>query len=502
LKRIHLLLALLLAVTVAGFAARPQAQAVPEQEIVARGHFDNGRDHMQRKEYEEGLKDFNTIVQSYPRSALADNALLEISLYYMNVVDDTEKAKETAKKIIADYRDRFDSAPNAYLVLGEAELTRSRAADVLKAARADLDRVESVYANSDAIPRARYLAAEASRLAHEPEDALRRYRKIELDFPSSPIISKVHIGAGTVLASTGQLNAAMEEFQRARTGGDADATTALSRLTVLYRLYVRPPEINIFTYNAKDGMLMGKVSDVISMLAPAQDTLYYATKSSVATIKPPRSTDAPPQAAKPRGLALDRSGRPVVIEEGTLKRKGDASPLTLKVPDGNSAKLLDDVDAAVQLKSGDWLVTSGNDRGIDRFTIDGRHLGTFAKVGHAVRLAVNEFDEVATIDRDQKKIDLFDPTGKVIRSMPLRAEGYEIRNPMDLAFDPMGHLYVLDRSSVFVFSPYRQPSAFLRRVADPENSPGAFRDATAFAVDLMGRMYVSDDRTKQIRIYQ
>src|SRR5262249_37296207 len=153
-----------------------------------------------------------------------------------------------------------------------------------------------------------------------PEDALRRFRKIELDFPSDAIMPKVHIGAGTVLASTGQLNAAMEEFQRARAGGPVDATTALSRLTVLDRVYVRPPALNTFRYTAKDGMVSGRISDVISMLAPANDTVYYATKSSVATIKPPRPADAPPPALKPRGLALDRSGHTIVIEAGTLRR--------------------------------------------------------------------------------------------------------------------------------------------------------------------------------------
>jgi hypothetical protein len=490
------------AIALSGLAARTHSQAVTDQEIVARGHFDNARGHMERREYDEGLRDFNTIVQSYPTSALADNALLEISLYYLNVADDTERAKETAQKIINDYRDRFDSAPHAYLVMGEVELLRSRAGDALRAARSYLDRVENVYANTDAIPRARYLAAEASRLAHEPEEALRRYRKILLDFPSDEIIPKVHVGAGSTLVSIGQLNAAFEEFQRARSGGEVDATTALSRLTSLYRLYVRPRDLSIFTYSANDGPLVGRVSDVISLSVLPSDAAYYATKSSVATVKPASPIDTPPPTLKPRGLAHDRSGRLVVIEAGMLKRKGDASPVTLRVQDGNSHRILDEVNAAAQLRNGDWLVTSGDDRGIDRFSIDGKHLGNFARVGRAVRLAINEFDEIATIDRETKRIQLFDPVGRKIGSIALSAEGYDIRNPVDIAFDPLGHLYVLDRAAVSVFLPSRQPSPFVRSMAEPESNLAAFRNATAFAFDFMGRMYVSDDRTKQIRIYQ
>jgi len=266
----------------------------------------------------------------------------------------------------------------------------------------------------------------------------------------------------------------------------------------MYRLYVRPSQVPAFTYSAKDGALPGRTNDVQSIVLTARGEGYFTTKSAIVPLVP--RSEPPPATLKPRGLAIDRRGRLVVLEAGSLKQK-DRPTLALAVPQGSISKPLEDAMAAVSFRNGDWLVASDDDRGIQRFGPAAKHLGVFAPV-RASRLAVNEFDEVAALDRDGKTVRIFDEMGKPVGIVPQRGTGYELKNPVDIAFDALGHLYVLERTAVLVFVPGKQASALVRTFTEPESSPGALRRATAFALDSQGRMYIADDNAEKIRIYQ
>jgi TolA-binding protein len=489
--------ALIFALTVLTASGQLHSQNVTKDEV-ARSQFENGRGLMRKGSYEEALKDFRTVAESYPDSSLADNARLEISRYYLEIGDDPAMADKVAEDLIKQYP-TSDSAPFAYIVRGQVLLERSRRKEDLEIARASFDRVPRIYGSSEAVPRALYLEGEALRLAQKPADALGQYRHVIATYPSDPIIPKVHIGAGMALAATGNLIDAMEEFQLARTADASaeDSQVALARLTALYRLYVRPPQVSPYTYAPNDAAFAGRVKEVHSIIITSRGEAYLATKSAILPLDPSHST-SPPAAAKPRGLTVDRAGRLIAIEGGSLKRNnGPALPLS--IVQGGANKPLEETDAAVSFKSGDWLVAGDDDRGIQRFAGTGKHVGSFSSIRTA-RLAINEFDQVAALDRDAKAVSVFDEAGKAIGSIARRGVGYELKNPVDLAFDAFGHLYVLDRAAVFVFAP--MTGALLRTYTEPETSAGAFRRATAFALDGLARLYIADDQAEKIRVYQ
>jgi outer membrane protein assembly factor BamD (BamD/ComL family) len=497
----RLMLGSLMAVALVSAVGRLHSQDVSENEV-ARRQFENGRGHMKRGNYEEGLKDFRAVATSYPDSPLADNALLEISRYYSEIADDPEQAVKNADEIITKYP-TSDSAPYALIVKGEVILARSRRKADLDTAVASFDRVPGIYPAADAVPEAQYLAAEALRVAHVPVEALRRYRQIEATFPTDPVLPKVHIGAGMALAATGDPVAAMEELQLARSDPEAreDAEVALARLTTLYRLYVKPTQVSAFVNAANDAVSRLKASDVLSVLVTPGGAAYFASKSAVIALNDLSRADPPPSALKPRGLAVDRFGRLVVIDGGTLKRKAAPALFALNMPQGTSSKLLDETSTALNLRNGDWLVAADDDRGIQRFAASGKYMAPFAPV-RASRLAINEFDEIAALDRDGKTVKFLDETGKPIGVIPQRGTGYELKNPVDIAYDVFGNLYVLDRNTLFVFVPGRQASRLVRTYTEPENSPAAFRRAAAFALDPLGRMFIADDHVEKIRLYQ
>jgi DNA-binding beta-propeller fold protein YncE len=173
--------------------------------------------------------------------------------------------------------------------------------------------------------------------------------------------------------------------------------------------------------------------------------------------------------------------------------------LTIPKPD-KTPRPVDQIRAAVVLSTGDVIVADAYSNAAHRFAMSGKYIAPFATID-ALRLAVNAQDQVAMLERDGKSVALLDRDGKTIRRIANKGTGYEFRNPVDVAFDPLGHLYVLDRdsSSVFVFKP---TGALVSSFTVPEKSPGAFRKPKAMTLDSAGRIFIYDDRTENVLIYQ
>ena len=119
-------------------------------------------------------------------------------------------------------------------------------------------------------------------------------------------------------------------------------------------------------------------------------------------------------------------------------------------------KPLEDVAAAAQLRMSDYLVADSDS-------------------------AVNWLDDVAVVDREARVVTILDGQGKPLTRIATRGAGYELHEVVDLQFDTLGHLYLLDkdgpRSAVYIFTP---AGALLLRYAVPDKTPGNFREPLAW----------------------
>lgn len=469
----------------------------PSSEEVARRQFESGQAFARDGKFGEALKDFQAVVEAHPNSAAADNALLEIGRYYLDVVKDPGQALPVAEAILKKYP-TSDSAPSAHVLVGRIALTRSRKRADLETALASFERVPRLFPDSEAVPRALHMAGEALRLEKRYDEALERYRRVAIDYPRDPWSANAQIGAGMALQALGDPIGALEEMQRARNAFPRapEAAVALGRVTTLYRLYVRGKGGPAFTFRP-DPIGPPKVSNIRAIVATPADALYYATESSIGLLLPP-TAERPPGATRPRGLFVDVNGALVAIDGGSLRPAG-GTPIALSIPrPGEQPRPFEEIEAAVATSGGDWLVMEKDERAIQRFSRAGKHLGPFA-TARVSRLAVDAYDEVAGIDREQKGIVVFDGDGKVVGRVAAKGTGYEMKNPVDVAFDAFGHLYVLDRGTVFVFNRQRQ---LVAAFTQPDKSPGSFKNAKAFAIDSIGRLYIADDDAEKILLFQ
>jgi hypothetical protein len=163
-------------------------------------------------------------------------------------------------------------------------------------------------------------------------------------------------------------------------------------------------------------------------------------------------------------------------------------------------RAIDEIPAVLANARGERLISNPKGRNVIRALPNGKFVSVFS-TGQIVRMAQNWMGDVALLDRSSRSVAIADRDGKALSRIATRGTGYEFDEPTDLAFDALGHLYVLDRgrSSVFVFGPKNK---LVNTLTLPDKSPGALNRAEAIAVDAAGRLYMYDDRSRRIQVYQ
>ncbi len=458
-----------------------------DEELAVR-RFQSGIAFVQDGNYQEALEDFQAVVNLYPTSSVVDNAILEIARYHLDVSGAMDQAIATADGIVnSQAYSQGDAAPEAYVILGRAALARGRSDADIQDAISSFQRGLRLYPDAPVVSQTLFYIAEGHRLARRSRVALAAYRRVVTEHPGDPWAIRARLGAGQMVALMDDPVTAMEEFQRLRDKFPErpEATEALARTTVLYRLFVRPREA-LYTVrpSADPG---GRTSrDVLALAALPDGNVVVATDRRVSSLRP--TLTRLPLVERPRGLGVDQDGAVVVIERGALRRTA-GQPLQFVVPEREEARALREVDAVVATSTGDWLVADREAKTIQRFSRTGVYLGPYAEV-RAERLAVDPLDRIAVLDNDER-IYVYDAGERIAQISTNVANTYRIDNPVDLAFDVFGHLYVLDREGVYIFGRDRR---LLARFPASENVRGAFDRATALAIDSFGRLYVADER--------
>ena len=477
----------------------------PATEGAARRRYESGLTFLAEKKYSEALKDFQAVVESYQQSRVADAALLRIAEYELDVAGDTTAA-QVAIDLLQKKYGNSESGPMGLVLAGRIILAKSRVTADVESAIASYDRVPRLFPGSDAVPASMYYAGEALRLTHRDSEAIVRYRQVSTDYPESEWARRAPLSEARCLVLTGKAARAMELLQRVRQRfpKTPEAETAVAWNTILYRLYLRAPAQPAFHVAAQRTIAGagGRLKDIRALAIGANGHLYAANQDAVLIFDLAGKPVATVSANDARAITFDRSGNPTIVcREGIIGQNGAPRALTVPKPDG-TPRTLGDITSGVLTSMGDLLVVDSNAKNIARFSSAGKFAAPFASV-FPLRLAIDVTDRVASLDENGGGLSLLEHDGRVRAAVPARGQGYEFDRPVDLAVDPLGHVYVLDRNkaTVFVFAPGPQPR-LLSAFSIPAKSPGSFRKAVCFALDSAGRLYIYDDDVEKIQVYQ
>ena len=459
--------------------------------MLAARRFESGLAFARDGSNEEALTDFSAIVDLYPNSSVADNALLEMSRHYLDVARDATRASDIAQRIINDPRySQGDAALGAYIVLGRALMMMAQNDDEREAALANFQRGLRLHPDGNAIPDGMYHVAATIQRLGRLDEAAEAYQQLMSAYPQSTWAIRARLRTATMRAFQGDPVGAMEEFQRVRVEFPErpEAAEALASTTILYRLHVRPPGA---TYAVSPPDRQRRITRrVLAMTVDAAGNVVVATDRGVASL---RRDLRVPAVGRPRGLVSDRAGNVVVIARDSLHRAAGPT-LPLSVPENRERRPLNEIDAAAQLVNGEWLVADRDRNAVLRFR-EGAYRGRYATV-EARRLAVDADDRVAMLDSQQQIVLYAD--GREIAELPKRTSSYRIQRPVDIAYDVLGHLYVLDREDgVYVFD---RNLGLLAAFPGEGSRNVPFDRATALAVDTYGRLFIADERDDQIHV--
>jgi hypothetical protein len=279
------------------------------------------------------------------------------------------------------------------------------------------------------------------------------------------------------------------------------ANDALNLNTIIYRLYLRAPALPPFSFNGRFiGNERADYRDVMHIQLDPDGRVFLGHRGGVAVFDAQGAAGASMTSTDATAFFVDEKNRIVVAREGSLiADKGETLSILVPQRDG-VPKPLEEVLAVLVTPKGDRLVADGKAKNVLRVGPDGKYLGVFSATP-ATRLAINGLDDVAMLDKNTKSVAIVDRDGKPLGRVLSKGTGYELDDPVDVAYDDLGHLYVLDRGrgSVFVFGAKNRLVATL---TIPEKSAGSFTRADALGLDPAGRMYIFDERAKRIQVYQ
>jgi outer membrane protein assembly factor BamD (BamD/ComL family) len=491
----------LLAIGLLALAAIPPAlTAQANVEEQARRQYESGLEFYRAGRYAEALKDFQTVAEGYATSAVADDAMLAIAEYQLDVLHDPIAARTSAETLVKKYA-TGDAAPMGYVISGRATMALDPSAAGMDSALASFDRVPRLFPRSEAVAPSLYYAAEIDRRAGRASEALDKLRRVAQGYPRTTWAARASLMEAALVLADGEPQEAMRALQRVvrRYGSGEEASTARAWNTILYRLYIRPPAQAPYVASGRSiAGTGGRLRDVEDIALAPDGKLGVATRGGVLLLDAKGAIVRQAASLEPRQIGFDERGRFVVIQKTLVSREGDKGyqRLPLTAGQGASARLLQDIAAGARLSTGELIVADREVRSAGRFDATGKFLGNFAG-GRFSRVAVGPGDEVALIDADANSVTWADRTGKVLAKIPARGTGYLLDDPADVAFDVFQHLYVLDKTKVVIFA----PGGKLVATFTPD-AANAFRSGSALALDGAARLHIYDDAQGRVLIYQ
>lgn len=496
--RHHLARLVLLGVTALGATVAAQ----PNNEEFARRQYESGLNFLQNHRYTEAMKDLQAVVDSFSTSLVADNALLQIALYHLETAHDLDSAQEAVEKLVKEYPDS-DSAPMAHVLAGRIAFSRGRSSNDLDGALASFERVPRLFPGNEAVAAAGFYAGEALRTVRRDREAVERFRRVTMEYPRSIWAARAGLAAGYALVQQNQPMQALQEIQRARRlfPGSTVAADALDLNSIVYRLYVRGPSHPSHTFSGKTiGAADSGLKDVVRLTFDPTGRLMVGHKRGISIFKADGTVAETIQAVNATAFFVDEQDRFVVARGGSLiTGRNQAIAFSGPGSDG-TLRALDDIPAVLANDRGERLVSNPKAHNVIRALPNGRFLSVFAP-GNVSRMAQNWMGDVAMLDRGSKAVVVVDRDGKPVSKIPSKGTGYEFDDPVDVAFDALNHVYVLDpgRSAIFVFG---AKSTLVTTLSVPDRSPGALARAQAVGVDSAGRLYAFDSRSRRIQVYQ
>lgn len=131
---------------------------------------------------------------------------------------------------------------------------------------------------------------------------------------------------------------------------------------------------------------------------------------------------------------------------------------------------------------------------------------TASSAGEAFRspraVALDRAGNLFVLDDKAMLVTVVDPSGKVLRAFPLRAEGILVpTRPRGIAVDSAGRVYVTDEMANSIFI-YDSDGTYLQSWGRPGSLAGEFQLPQGIFIDSADRIYIVDQANGRVQVFR
>ena len=511
-----------------GLAVAPpllaQTGADAQLERAAERRFRSAEQFYAGGRHGQALRDFEAILDTMPESRLADDAALRIARHRFDVEGDPAAAAAMVDRLFRAYP-AGDSIPGAHLLLGEiasrslpprpedalAEyervLTASGAADSpwSFAALTGIAAIASDFMDDRTVAGALLSALHETRAA--PASAAERFRARLLLARTLARLGESDAALGEVAGLRADLLRVVRDEAAGGAAPAGGANGAFSAAGLAEE--ARKLATLVSRYRSPDGpawRFAGAIQPPQRLDRPlrvrvAGGSLHVLDRDTdeLQTFTPEGAFEEAIGVEDPRDLAFNDNGAagapaavPVVAAEGALIVGGNLMTLRLE----NGPERLRRIRALTVAPEGYW-VWDDREKGVFRFARSGLYLGRapHPRLNEVHRIERHPAGHLVVVE-DRQGVLAFDAEGRRIFHLA-RDAGFP--EPVDVAFDALGNLFVLDRDgpTLGIFDRDFRPLVTLRGEAW---SGGAVRRPVSLDVGLDGVLYVLDESTRAVAV--
>lgn len=469
---------------------------------LARQHLESGTQFYEQGRYNQALNDFQIIVSSMADTEYADDALLRIGRYYLDIEEDFEKAKANLDALLQSYP-TGNAAPGAYYYLGEVVFRSDRTGKSIDDALANYQRV-FIYPDNPWIPAALYSTGLALERQGKFQEAVDAYYQVIVDHPRSDWSAGALLGVGRASVRQNQEIEAMAQFQEVRNvyPDSAEADVALDWLTLLFRFYGAPLLGHSVSFRRDNSFTIAMSDELKDVKAlRISDTGIHVLergRKRVVTFDRAGQMAGTRPAADGYGLAVDPRGQVVIANEKGLILDGVPTSFTVQGKDG--PETLEKIRWAVRDRLGEVYIYDDKQKRILRFDENGQELGPFpdARPRKVLKMEVDQRGNIVLLDEDDREVMVYTPEGRALARIPTKRGGQlNFKKASDIALDPAGYLYILDEDEVQV-AVFDASYKYLTTLTSQSLGSGALQEPRTLDVDASGDLYVYDDKAKAI----
>ena len=440
------------------------------------------------------------LVQQFPQDRLAPKALLEIA-EIQHALGDLGATRLALEQLRSQYGRSLESAA-AFVKQADIEVQEARRIADLEEARATFRRVPLLYGREsypelEARVRARIRTGELSLQLGDDENAVSEFLAAVEDEPPGPSTGQARLLLATALTRRGEWVAAAEVLQRlasedgSATSREIDRQRARRLLSLIHRRMVRPlsgsaPWTTASRYPS-GGLQLREPSGV----AAAEDGRLIIADRRLETavlVDADGQVTGRAQVEDP-GRPGWSAGAPYLVTDLGISAPFDGrkSPRFLE-PRPGKEKPLKGLLAAERGRFGDWFIAARGWKSLLSFVSPRQGQALLgASRPEPVDLAQDHLGRIYMLDGDSKSVLRLGVDRRQVETVLKGAW----KRPVALALDPLGNTYVLDRGQRTV----EMWNVAGKRQAKIGPSLGGgieLRKPVDLAVDGSGRVFIAD----------